>query len=184
MTHVVKEFYALELIIQSANLYNAAIMDRLMYSDKVEAVERRTVILLQADKISSPGCNTADETRQIACVKAFAYAAIIHIYLVLHDLPTNLQMFGVVASRLRGVLETSEVHDQLPDLYLWAMIMGEAAAASLQDKIWYAMKLENLCFTRGIHNKQTLRKALQGFVWSESYSESTWPSFMPVDKTS
>jgi hypothetical protein len=183
MTHVIKEFYALELIIQSANHSNAAIMDTMMYSDKVEAVERRAVILLQADKISSPGCNTADETRQIACVKAFAYAAIIHIYLVLHDLPRNLQMFGVVAGRLRGVLETSGMQDQLPDLYLWAMIMGEAAAASLQDKIWYAMKLENMCFERGIHNQQSLREALQGFVWSSSYLESTWSSFMPVDKT-
>lgn len=171
--HILTEMHALGRMLRTTDIYGAVVLNSTTYSDRVETLERWTVKLLQVDKCSFSNCVRTDLTSQSDSIKAFAYAAIIHIYWILHDLPRNLRIFGVVANRLHALLANAAWTDELPDLYIWTLLMGTAAAASVEVKAWYVSMLQTSCYHRGIVDQHSLRDALQQFFWSDTYLHVT-----------
>ena len=159
--HILHEIHTLGGLLQSAETSDAHKMTQHSYSDKVEAVERWIILLLQVDK-PVPQCFEHPLTiQQLSFVKAFAYTSYLYSIFILRDLPRALRLFDRIAERLRIVLETAELEVGFPDFYLTALLMGRASAVSTDLKAWYASQLQSTCYVRGLHNPQSIRCAVR-----------------------
>lgn len=143
-------------------------MDEIVFSDQVEDVERRSVLLLQLDKYHLP----VESWRASLYVKALAYAALIHIYVVPHELPHNLNLMNVLSERLRVTLEKLDFEDfkvLLPTMLLWVLLMGGIGAVEAETQHWYGLRMAAICQGLGLYTDESVQHHLTHFLWSERY---------------
>ncbi|KFX91873.1 hypothetical protein V490_05680 [Pseudogymnoascus sp. VKM F-3557] len=134
MVNILNNIKGLEKLIEEVREDDTQAMDSIFYSDIVEAVERRCVMLLQTERIA-----VGQDPKYTAFVKAFAYTALIHIYSVNHDLPISLKIFGILSQRLRLELENADIQlleARVPRVMLWALLMGGVGASDEENRGW------------------------------------------------
>ncbi|KFY05507.1 hypothetical protein V492_08488 [Pseudogymnoascus sp. VKM F-4246] len=135
MVNILDNIKGLEKLVEEVRDGGIQAMDGIFYSDIVEAIERRCVMLLQTERIAVVG----HDPNYPAFVKAFAYTALIHIYSVNHDLPISLKFFGILSQRLRLELEKTDLQQleaRVPRIILWALLMGGVGASDKYNRGW------------------------------------------------
>lgn len=167
MVNILNNIKGLEKLIEEVTEDDIQAMDSIFYSDIVEAVERRCVMLLQTERIA-----VGQDPKYPAFVKAFAYTALIHIYSVNHDLPIGLKIFGILSQRLRLELENADIQlleARVPRVMLWALLMGGVGASDEENRGWYISRINSLCSKMGLEGQGRVYQGLSPLLWSRYY---------------
>jgi len=135
------------------------------YGDMVEQLERHVIRMLRHMSILLP-------ITDLAIYRLFAYAAILHIYLFMRDLPRGLGFFHLISNRLRRLLECLNLptlYMQYPEMTIWILIMGGLGGIGTSSRVWFATLVAEVCSLSGLRGGDELALTLDDFLWSELY---------------
>jgi hypothetical protein len=140
-------------------------VDMVFYSDMLERLERRVARLIRHEALVSPSAD-------LVIYLLFGYAATLHIYLFMRDLPRGLGFFHLISSRLRHLLECFELQGlyiQYPDMILWVLILGGLGGIGTSNREWFAHLVAEVCSISGLRRGDEVAFSLADFLWSELY---------------
>ncbi|KAH6681710.1 hypothetical protein B0J14DRAFT_648123 [Halenospora varia] len=134
----------------------------LQFTDRVEVLERLVHPLWY---VEDPA------TEQHAVFRTFGLTCLIYIYTILRELPKELGMNPMLASRIKAALETCPELNVLlatfQDLLLWQMFIC-GRVADERDRPWFASQATKILLIRKLENAENILKAADGFLWPES----------------
>jgi hypothetical protein len=159
------EFRYLSALKDDASCRLGANLDGIAHDDILELLERRLIAIIQDELMIHP-------TPELSIYPIFAYAAIIHSYLLVHDLSRGLPFINLMSRRIRDLLESIDITQltvPYPEMMLWVLIMAGIGGNDATELHWFAKLVAELCLTIGIHGGVQIASMLEGFIWSELY---------------
>ncbi|KAH8663580.1 hypothetical protein BGZ60DRAFT_70815 [Tricladium varicosporioides] len=152
-------------------LADTAHASNLQFTDRVEVLERLVHPLWYVEDSSG--------IKQHAIFRTFGWTCLIYIYTVLRELPKELGMNSMLASRIKAELETcAELNVLLAtfqDLLLWQMFIC-GRVADKRDKPWFASQATKILLIRKLENAGDILKAADEFLWPERKVSLVSPS--------
>lgn len=140
-------------------------LDGIAHNDIVELLERRLIAIIQDESLIYP-------TPALSIYLLFAYAAIIHSYVFVHDLSRGLPFVNLMSRRIREFLENvdiSQLTAPYPEMMLWVFIMAGIGGNDASELHWFAKLVAQLCLKLGIHGGAQIASMLEDFIWSKLY---------------
>jgi transcription factor-like protein len=135
------------------------------WSDMVERIERRVIELLQSKIVKSGN-------PKVSIFQLFGYAAIIHIYMFMRDIPRGLPFFILISGRLRSSIEAlnlEQLHKVYPEMVIWILLMGGLGSSGGPNRGWYAKRFAETCMAAGLRGGNSIAYALAEYLWSDLY---------------
>lgn len=135
--------------------------EELQFSDRVEVLERRAHTLWYVED---------PDHEQHVIFRTFGWASLIYIYCALRELPPELGMNSLLASRIKSALQDCPYLNVLlatfRDLMLWQMfICGRVADA--RDRGFFANQATKLLLIQKVDKPVDIIIASEGFLWPE-----------------
>jgi hypothetical protein len=151
----------LEAIKQGHERVDTPLATDIQFTDRVEVLERLTHSLWYVEYPDHP---------EHHIFRTFGYTTLIYIYMMLRELPKEIGMNAVLASRVKTILEgcgdLNVLLATFQDLLLWQMfICGQVADA--RDKPFFARQATKILMIRKIENQTDILSAAGGFLWPE-----------------
>ncbi len=167
----------LEAIHVGAELVDTPSATDLQFTDRVEVLERLAHRLWYVEDANSP---------QHAVFRTFGLACLIFIYIKLRELPKELGMHAMLASRIKTELEgCSELNILLAtfqDLMLWEMFLcGEVA--DFRERPFFARQATRILMIRKLETKSEIVCAAQEFIWPERHKSTPIQRVYPTTPT-
>jgi len=133
----------------------------IQFTDRVEVLERLTHPLWYVEY---------PEYQEHAIFRTFGFTTLIYIYMMLRELPKEIGMNAMLASRVKTLLEgcgdLNVLLATFQDLLLWQMfICGQVADA--RDKPFFARQATKILMIRKIESQKDILSAAGGFIWPE-----------------
>ena len=151
----------LEAIHEGTDTPDTVLPSDIQFSDRVEVLERLVHKLWWVDKLAEP---------QHIIFRTFGWACLIYIYTKLRELPKELGLNAVLASRIRHALEASPVLNVLlatfQDLLLWQMFICGRVADS-RDRPFFAQQATKILMVRKLEDPADIVIAYEAFLWPE-----------------
>lgn len=136
------------------------------FTDCVEVLERLVHRLWYSED---------PKNEQHAIFRTFGWTCCIYIYCTLRELPPELGMNAMLASRIRACLESTNDLNVLlatfQDLCLWVLFMC-GRVADPRDRPFFAHQATKILVIRKIERRNEILSAADGFLWPERGVES------------
>lgn len=137
------------------------------FTDRVEVFERLVHALWHVED---------SENEQHAIFRTFGWTCCIWIYTKLRDLPIELGMNPMLASRIKTTLEScpdlNVILATFNDLFLWQMFVCGRVAAE-RDKAFFAGLATKILITRRLEDPEDILVAAEAFLWPERRTPSS-----------
>lgn len=148
----------LEAIKQGHERVDTPLATDIQFTDRVEVLERLVHPLWYVEYPEYP---------EHAIFRTFGYTTLIYIYMTLRELPKEIGMNAMLASRVKTLLEgcgdLNVLLATFQDLLLWQMfICGQVADA--RDKPFFARQATKILMIRKIENQKDILSAAGGFI--------------------
>ncbi|KAL5316271.1 hypothetical protein ACEPPN_015316 [Leptodophora sp. 'Broadleaf-Isolate-01'] len=147
--------------IQAGTEVADAVEECVQFSDRVEVLERATHTFWY--------CDAEDSTSSI--FRLFGWASLIHIYTVLRELPAELRIMKLVATRIKAEMEKclnlNVLLATFKDLMLWIIFLG-GRVSDVSYKPFFAQQAAKILLVINITEDQAdILQASQRFLWPE-----------------
>ncbi|KAL2074900.1 hypothetical protein VTL71DRAFT_8680 [Oculimacula yallundae] len=138
----------------------------IQYTDRVEALERLVHRLWYVEDPANP---------QHPIFRTFGWACLIYIYTILRELPVELGMNTMLATRVKVALEScGELNILLAtfqDLLLWQMFLC-GRVADPRDRPFFAQQATKILIVRRTESPDGIIAASKEFLWPERRVEA------------
>jgi hypothetical protein len=144
-------------------------VESLLYSDRIERLVHRVIMLVQSEVLQSPQCNGS-------IFVLFGNAALFHIYIFMRDFPGGYKFYDCITTRLQRSIEAADLvylQKEYPEMMLWILLMGGLGSSSTADRQWYAKLLVEACVISGLRGVNNITSMLAEFLWTELYRSPT-----------
>lgn len=103
-------------------------------------------------------------------------AAYLYLYMALRELPRTTKINYTLASRLKGILETSTTNLLLiwkEDLHLllWILLIGAAATFGTEERKFFVGHLSRATHHMALASLASFQEALKEILWLKEFSE-------------
>lgn len=151
----------LERIREKTESVDTALATDLQFTDQVEVLERLAHTLWYAKD---------RKAAQHPIFRSLGWATCIYIYTVLRELPKEMGMNAMLASRIKRALEHSTDLNvflaTFQDLLLWQMFLCGGVANS-RDRLFFAQQATKILMVRKTENPNEIMAASGEFLWPE-----------------
>ena len=169
-------FWAIRTVSVTKEAVTLGTLDRQIhesYSDVLNYLERKTILITLSEEYSRTDSNTA-------IFYLFSNALMLHTIIFLRDQTRGIPILYLLCSRMRNVLESLDMRSlqfQYPEMMLWILVIGGLGAAKRDDRQWYAAHLADACNASGLKGGDELAVALRDFMWIEMYRAPVFAVF-------